>query len=243
MKLNNIRIVLVRTFHPGNIGSSARAMKTMGLSDLALVTPKSYPDPEAEKMAAGAGDLLAKANVYTSVTEALANCTAIIAATARPRGFDLPALTPQQTAEHLLNHCQHSKVALVFGPERMGLHNDDLQLVKHRVTIPTNPDYGSLNLAAAVQILSYELCKANMTSELVEHSTAPLASAEEISRFHKHLADTLRAVSFMRPHEGDTLKRVHRLFNSGAQSKADIQLLRGILTSIQKTLAGEKRPN
>lgn len=243
MNLNNIRVVLVRTFHPGNIGSTARSMKTMGLTDLALVAPKRYPDPEAEKMAAGAGDVLARAKIYKSMTEALSNCTAIVAATARARGFDLPALTPAQTADHLLMHSKDSKVALVFGPERMGLHNDDLKLVKNRVSIPANPDYSSLNLSAAVQTLSYEIFKASLIDNSNSSAIEPLANADEISRFHKHLEQTLRAISFLRPHEGDTLKRVHRIFNRGAHNKADIQLLRGILTSIEKTLAGEHRPN
>ncbi len=242
MKLSNIRIVLVRTFHPGNIGSTARSMKTMGLSDLALVAPKRYPNPDANKMAAGASEVLTQANIYPSLPEALTQCTAIVAATARPRGFDLPALTPEETAQHLLTHSQHSKVALVFGPERMGLHNDDLQLIKHRVSIPANPEYSSLNLAAAVQTLSYEIFKGSLTSSSIGSTREALATAEDVSRFHQHLEDTLRAVSFLRPHEGDTLKRVRQIFNRGADTQADIQLLRGILTSIQKTVAGEKRP-
>ena len=251
MSLSNIRIVLVRTFHPGNIGSAARSMKTMGLSDLALVAPKQFPDPKAEQMAAGAADVLAHSNIYESLPEALRECTAIVAATARPRGFDLPALDPEQTAQHLLAHAQNSKVALVFGPERMGLHNDDLGLVNHRVSIPANPDYSSLNLAAAVQTLSYEIFKRDLAKEptcststnpSTAASTEILASAEQVSRFHQHLEEVLRLVSFLRPHQGDTLKRVRAIFNQGAHSQAEIQLLRGILTSIQKTVAGEKRP-
>jgi len=200
----NIRIILVRPFHPGNIGSSARSLKTMGLSQLALVAPKQFPHTDAIKMAAGAKDLIEQAQVYDSLEQAVAD--------------------------------------LVFGPERMGLHNEDLKLAKHRVSIPANSEYCSLNLAAAVQLLAYEIFKT--TSELPAPTpTEPLPNGEQMSRFYQHLEEVLRQIAFLRPHEGETLSRLHELFARACASEADIRILRGILTSIQKTLAGERRPN
>jgi len=238
----NIRIILVRPFHPGNIGSSARSLKTMGLSQLALVAPKQFPHTDAIKMAAGAKDLIEQAQVYDSLEQAVADCTAIVATSARSRGFDLPTLSPEACAKHLLEHASQSKVALVFGPERMGLHNEDLKLAKHRVSIPANSEYCSLNLAAAVQLLAYEIFKA--TSELPAPTpTEPLPNGEQMSRFYQHLEEVLRQIAFLRPHEGETLSRLHELFARACASEADIRILRGILTSIQKTLAGERRPN
>ena len=129
-KLANIRIVLVRTFHPGNIGSAARSMKTMGLSDLALVTPKDYPSQEANRMAAGAADMLKNTRIHPSLKDAIHDCTTIVAATARPRGYDLPELSPEQAAKKLINSAPDKPSALIFGPDRMGLHNDDIKLAK-----------------------------------------------------------------------------------------------------------------
>jgi len=157
MSLDHVRIVLVRTFHPGNIGSAARSMKTMGLSDLCLVAPKDFPSAEANKMAAGAEDMLETVTVVDNLRSAIADCTTIIASTARPRGYDLPELNPEEAAEMLVEGAKTNPVALIFGPERMGLHNDDIRLAKYRVTIPANPDYSSLNMASAVQTLSYEI--------------------------------------------------------------------------------------
>ena len=128
MSLNNIRVVLVRTFHPGNIGSAARSMKTMGLSDLCLVGPKDYPSEQAVKMAASANDVLDKAKVKDNIAEAIKDCTTVIASTARPRGYDLPELDPSSAAQILVDTAKDSPVALLFGPERMGLHNDDCLL-------------------------------------------------------------------------------------------------------------------
>lgn len=241
MSLDNINIVLVRPFHPGNIGAAARSMKTMGLSKLILVAPKRYPDPDANKMAAGGLDVLEQASIYQTIDEALANCTAVIATSARPRGFELPTFEPEQAARYLVEHAQQAKVALMFGPERMGLHNEDLKLAQHRVSIPANPEYQSLNLAAAVQTLSYEVFKARRSMNKPDKSQLPLPSVDELSRFYLHLENVLRSVSFLRSHEGDTLKRVHSIFNRAISSQADVKLLRGVLTSIQKTLAGEKR--
>jgi len=242
MSLDNIRIVLVRTYHPGNIGSAARSLKTMGLSDLCLVAPKDYPSDEANKMAAGAADLLAQASVVKTLPEAIKDCTAIVASTARARGYDLPELNPSQTAELLVNTAQRSPVALLFGPERMGLHNDDIKHAKYRVTIPANPEYSSLNMASAVQILSYEIFKAANSELKTTTRNRNLPTSEQIEHFYQHLETVLKEISFLRPHQGETIQRLRQLYTRAQPDETELNILRGILTSTQKTLAGEKKP-
>lgn len=242
MSLDNIRIVLVRTFHPGNIGSAARSMKTMGLSDLALVNPKEFPSEEAEKMAAGAADVLSKASTYDSLQEAISDCTAIIASTARPRGYDLPEVSPSDAAEILVSAAKANPVALIFGPERMGLHNDDIRHAKYRVTIPANPEYSSLNMAAAVQTLSYEIFKTSMTAQAPENHRAArqLPSSKEMEYFYEHLETVLNDISFLRPHQGETLQRIRHLYSRAEPDILELNILRGILSATQKTILKNK---
>jgi len=247
MSLDNIRIVLVRTFHPGNIGSAARSMKTMGLSDLALVNPKDFPSQNAEKMAAGASDILAKASTFDSLKDAISDCTAVIASTARPRGYDLPEVTPEEAAEILHSAAGISKVALIFGPERMGLHNDDIQYAKYRVTIPANPEYSSLNMAAAVQTLSYEIFKTAQRSNpnapansAAIRANREFPSSREIELFYQHLETVLTEISFLRPHQGETLQRLRHLYSRAEPDVLELNILRGILSSTQKAIANTK---
>jgi len=234
--LDNIRIVLVRTFHPGNIGSAARSMKTMGLSDLCLVNPRDFPSHEATKMAAGAADILEQTSITTSLTDALADSTAIIASTARPRGYDLPELLPDQAAKMLVHAAMKDKVSLIFGPERMGLHNEDIQYAKYRVTIPANPEYNSLNMAAAVQTLSYEIHKAYLDT----HITPPvirdkeLPTSADIEMLYQHLQEVLKEIGFLKPHSGETMQRIRHLLTRAEPDKLETNILRGILSSIQK---------
>ncbi len=236
MSLENIKIVLVRTFHPGNIGSAARSMKTMGLSNLCLVNPKDFPSTEAEKMAAGATDLLESATIYESLQEAIEDCSLIVASTARPRGYDLPVLSPEKMAHRMHVEAKHGPVALIFGPERMGLHNEDIQLAKYRVTIPANPDYSSLNMAAAVQTLSYEVYKASLDSadpsRLQDHEQLP--TSREIELLLEHAEQVLRDISFLRPHQGETMLRIRNLLTRAEPKQIDVNILRGILSSIEK---------
>jgi len=242
MSLDNIRIVLVRTFHPGNIGSAARSMKTMGLTDLALVSPKDYPSDDAEKMAAGATDVLSQASVHNSITNAIKDCTAVIASTARPRGYDLPEVNPNEAAEILLSSAKTNRAALIFGPERMGLHNDDIQFAKYRVTIPANPQYSSLNMAAAVQTLSYEIFKASKSTSVPDNKRVDreLPSSHEIELFYQHLEEVLEEISFLRSHQGETLQRLRHLISRAEPSALELNILRGILSSTQKTIAKNK---
>lgn len=235
MNLENIRIVLIRTFHPGNIGSAARSMKTMGLSNLHLVAPKDFPSDEAHKMAAGATDVVDSATLHPDIESAVTDCTMIAATTARPRGYDLPCLTPEQAANKLLEGSSDGPVALLFGPERMGLHNADLELAKYRVTIPANPEYSSLNLAAAVQTVSYEICKASSLPLQENTTTRELPTALDIERLHEHLERVLKDIKFLRPHQGETLQRIRNLVARAEPDTLELNILRGILTAIEKT--------
>ena len=236
MSLDRVRIVLVRTFHPGNIGSAARSMKTMGLSDLCLVAPKDFPSPEANKMAAGAEDMLDCVTVTDNLQEAITDCTTVIASTARPRGYDLPELNPEQAAEMLVSGANTNPVALIFGPERMGLHNDDIRLAKYRVTIPANPDYSSLNMASAVQTLSYEIFKkANQHAVIAPQKThRELPSSDDVERLYVHLESVLKDIKFLRPHQGETLLRIRHLITRAEPDVLEMNILRGILTAIEK---------
>ena len=238
--LDNIRIVLVRTFHPGNIGSAARSMKTMGLTDLALVEPRDFPSDEAEKMAAGATDVVASARTFKSLPDAIADCTTVIASTARPRGYDLPELDPETAASLLVQDAQKGPVALIFGPERMGLHNEDIKHAKYRVTIPANPAYSSLNMAAAVQTLAYEVYKAATRVTPANAITPPardLPTSEDIERFYSHLEQVLGDIRFLRPHQGETMQRLRHLFTRSEPDVLELNILRGILSAIDKTRA------
>ena len=243
--LDNIQIVLVRTFHPGNIGSAARSMKTMGLSKLCLVNPRDYTSIEAKneatKMAAGAADILENASIKNSLTDAISDSTVIIASTARPRGYDLPELSPEQSADMLTHAAKTNKVSLIFGPERMGLHNDDIQHAKYRVTIPANPEYSSLNMASAVQTLSYEIYKSYLSQNSVQPDKPPtnkhhkeLPTSGDIERLHQHLEHVLKDISFLRPHSGETMQRIRHLITRAEPDILETNILRGILSAIEK---------
>lgn len=237
MMLSNIRIVLVKTFHPGNIGSTARAMKTMGVTDLVLVNPLDFPSDEAIKMAAGADDVLSSSTICSSLRDAVKDCTVVIASTARSRGYDLPELTPEQSAEMLFSGSKNNKVALIFGPERMGLSNEDLNLAKYRVTIPANPEYSSLNLAAAVQTLSYEILKQSIaqtdTEQLVMQRELP--TTEQMEQYYGHLEETLQDSGFIiKNHPGEVMQKLRTLFARAQPDKTELNILRGILASYQR---------
>lgn len=244
--LANVRIVLVRTFHPGNIGSAARSMKTMGLSDLCLVSPKQFPSAEANKMAAGAEDMLKSVRITNNLPDAIADCTAVVASTARIRGYDLPELSPEETAEILIENAKRGPAALIFGPERMGLHNDDIRHAKYRVTIPANPDYNSLNMAAAVQTLSYEIYKASITNNGAggknptrscaerDGTVRELPSSADVERLYEHIERVLKDINFLRPHQGETMQRIRHLITRAEPDTLELNILRGILSSIDK---------
>ena len=236
--LENIRVVLIRPFHPGNIGSSARAMKTMGLSRLTLVNPKQFPDAEADRLAAGATDVLETTEVVSSLHEAVADCQMVIASTARIRGYDLPALTPEQCANELVKHAEQGPVALLFGPERFGVSNDDFALARARVTIPANSNYSSLNLASSVQILCYEICKHVSGKVRAEEPTPELPTSQELEYFYEHLERTFLDTGFInRSHQGEIMQRLRHLYSKAGPNKMEINILRGMLASIDRKIS------
>jgi tRNA (cytidine32/uridine32-2'-O)-methyltransferase len=243
MNLSSIRIVLVETSHPGNIGSTARAMKTMGLSSLYLVSPKSFPDYKAKEMAAGADDLLESAILTKTLDEALAGCHLILATSARPRGISLPGLLPGSGAELISTHSDSTQVAILFGREYAGLTNEELLKCHYHIHIPSNPEYSSLNLAQAVQIVAYELRmkllapRAEVTLRREEYATA-----EEIEQFYDHLRAVFIEIKFLKElNPRRLMQRVRRLFNRINLEKMEVSILRGMLSQIQKSLDWAKR--
>ena len=236
----HIRCVLVRTSLGGNIGASARAMLTMGLSRLTLVAPFNFPHPDATAFAAGAGRVLDDASVAESLGDALADVQLAIGASARRRGVALPEWTPREAARHaLLAAEQGREVAFLFGNERTGLENDELKLCHAAVLIPANPDYSSLNLAQAVQVIAYEVRMAMLesTSDLVVAPPTPSATPThgELEAFFDHLAKTLEDIEFHKGRSPRTvLRRLRRLFLRAQPDARELRLMHGILSDAQR---------
>jgi tRNA (cytidine32/uridine32-2'-O)-methyltransferase len=233
--LNNIRIVLVETSHPGNIGAAARAMKNMRLSRLDLVAPQHYPSAEATSRASGADDLLAQAKVHASLDQALQGCRLVVGTSARSRSVSWPVLAPHEAAQRLFEESGQGDVALLFGREKSGLSNSELDRCNYLVHIPTNPDYSSLNLGAAVQVLSYELLLAALGGrQSSQEELCDLATAEMMQGFHEHLTQALGDVGFTDPEQSEKLlRRLRRLFHRARPDKDEINILRGILSAMQ----------
>lgn len=253
MQLENIKIVLVKTSHPGNIGAAARAMKTMGLSQLVLVSPKDFPNEQATAMAAGAKDLLENVQIVANLDEALADCQLVIGASARNRSGEWPNLTVQQVGELIGGQPglvpakteQTAQIALVFGQENSGLTNSELDKCHYLAQIPVNPDYGSLNLAAAVQIFCYEIRRAKLQPGLVAEGLAAkkannkletqLANQQEFEGFFQQLATTLLEIEFLKLDDNQKmLRKLRQLYKKANLTAAEISILRGILTATQK---------
>ena len=235
--LDNIRVVLINTFHPGNIGAAARAMKNMGLSQLYLVEPEIFPSKEADSRAAGAKDLLENAIVVSSLEEAIADCQLVIGTSARTqRTFDLPLLPAREGAEQIVGEANSGQVALVFGRETMGLHNHELQKCNIHIYIPANPEYPVLNVSQAIQLLCYEIFMAaeNKSYKKVKEE---YPRQKEISLFYEHLEKVLRMTNFIVPqHEGKVLEKLRRFFNRSRPERTELNMLRGILTSVEETV-------
>jgi TrmH family RNA methyltransferase len=231
--LDGIRIILSNTSHPGNIGAAARAMKTMGLTQLVLVDPKRFPDAEATARASGADDVLANARLETAIDSALTSCRLVIGASARIRSIPCPVIDPGECASKLYAESLQGDVAVLFGCEQSGLSNAEIDRCHFLVQIPTNPDYGSLNLAAAVQIICYEIMVAHLGHEGSgkdnEHAMVP---AEEMERFYAHLEYALVELDFLDPHNPRHLmRRLRRLFNRARPDTNEMNILRGILSA------------
>ncbi len=233
--LDNIRVVLVQTSHPGNIGAVARAMKNMSLWDLRLVSPRQYPSAEATARASGADDLLEHARVHGTLAEALQGCRLAVGASARTRAVAWPHLEPRPCAERLVAESATGPVALVFGRERTGLTNAELDRCQMLVGIPANPTYSSLNLAMSVQILAYEVYMAARTGTPSDQEAhREVAPAEALEGFHRHLAQTLGDLGFADPAESaKLLRRLRRLFDRARPDPVELNILRGVLSAAQ----------
>jgi TrmH family RNA methyltransferase len=238
--LNHIRIVLAGTTHPGNIGAAARAMKTMGLSRLVLVAPKIYPSAEATARAAGADDILANTKVFETLQEAVADCVMVYGTSARLRTLQTPVCQPETAARQMLDTFAGSEVAIVFGRERTGLTNEELDLCHRMIVIPSNPDFSSLNLAAAVQILCYELCKQSRDDRLTDKVSTDgriIVSMEQLDHFYQHLEQVLVGIDFLDPEKPRRLmRRLRQLFNRAELDQNEYNILRGILTAVQEAV-------
>lgn len=231
--LNNVRVVLSHTTHPGNIGAAARAMKTMGLETLYLVNPKYFPDPQADTMACGAEDLLHSAVVCSSIDEALRGTVFVAALTARLRDISHEVLTPRQAMPMVARHAQHQPVALLFGTEMSGLTNEEVSKSHILVRIPANPAYSSLNLAAAVQVACYEL---SVAMEYVGLNWRDIeiepARHEELEGFFRHLEEVLAKIGFFNTrHPSKLMLKLRRLYARARLEQEEVNMLRGILSA------------
>ncbi|MFC3106307.1 RNA methyltransferase [Salinisphaera aquimarina] len=231
-RLSRLRIVLVGAQHPGNIGAAARAMKVMGLHDLALVAPERFPDPEAISRASGADDVLAAARIYDTLDQAIGDCVLAIGASARRRSTSWPLVDARTAARRAISLAADHQVALVFGRERSGLENAELDLCQLHLQVPTNPDYRSLNLAAAVQVVCYELRMAAGDRPEPNPAHEPVESAD-MEGFYQHMSDVLITSGFLDPElPGVLMRRVRRLFNRAEPDRIELNILRGMLRAL-----------
>lgn len=232
---NKLRIVLVETSHPGNIGAAARAMKTMCLSRLLLVNPAEFPHADASARASGAVDVLDQAQVVPTLDQALAGCALVAGTSARQRGLGPPVLSPRDCMERLhAAAAAGQEVALLFGRERTGLTNEELARCHILVNIPSNPDYSSLNIAAAVQVLGYESMLARGAAPAVGDSEETPATAEEMEKLYEHIEAAALETGFLDPaNPKHLMRRIRRLFNRARPDQNEVHILRGLLSALQ----------
>jgi tRNA/rRNA methyltransferase len=233
--LERVRVVLCRPSHPGNIGASARAMKTMGIADLRLVAPERFPAPEAQWMAAHAGDVLARARLHPQLGDALADCVAAFALSARPREWSPQVLEPRAAAEVALERAASGPVAFVFGAESAGLTNEELFACQFLIHIPTDADNRSLNLAQAVQVICYEVLVAT-GAHAPKMRGEKLATVRDLEGLYAHLEEAATGSDFYDPGSGSRLpERLRRLFSRvPAIEREEVNILRGLLNALQK---------
>lgn len=235
--LDNIRIVLVNTTHPGNIGGAARAMKNMGLGRLYLVSPKDFPSDKATWRSAGATDVLEQAVVTETLDEAIEGCGLVVGTSARERRIPWPLLDPRECGVQVMSEAAHHEIALVFGREDRGLTNEELHKCNFHVHIPSNPDYSSLNLATAVQVITYEVRMAWLMAAqgktLSHHQwDFPPAEAQSLDAYYQHLQETLVELGFLDPdNPKQTMTRLRRLYNRVRLDQMELNILRGVLTA------------
>ena len=240
--LADIHVVLSHTSHPGNIGAVARAMKTMALSSLSLINPQFFPHADATARASGADDILAKARRFDGIDAALAECHLVIGASARTRAIACPVISPAECARLACRESSRGRVAILFGCEQSGLSNSEIDRCHRLVQIPANPDYSSLNLAAAVQIICYEIYLAH------SGGTAPTGGDEregvtagEMERFYRHLEQTLVELGFLDPaNPRQLMRRLRRLFNRARPDENEVNILRGMLSAAQDAVKQQR---
>ncbi len=236
----NIRIVLVNTSHPGNIGGAARAMKNMALDQLYLVQPREFPASRAVWRAAGASDLLNKAKVFDCVDDAVRDCGLVIGTSARGRRIPWPIINPRDCGTKVWKESMHHPVALLFGREDRGLTNEELHKCHYHVHIPSSPEYSSLNLACAVQVIAYEIYLASLERDSFMCKKQikwdqPMARNEDMERFHTHLEKAMTDVGFYDPDNPKQLMtRMRRLFSRVRMDEMEVSVLRGLLSAVQR---------
>lgn len=239
-----VRIVLVDTSHPGNIGATARAMKTMGLTELKLVRPRRFPSDEATARAAGADDVLSLAAVHDDLGSAIADCGWVVGASARLRTVALPIVDPREAAAEIWRRLPENRAAVLLGPEQSGLTNDDLARCQQLLHIPANPEFGSLNLAMAVQVVCYELRMAAPNRPPPEGpvSDSRLATAAELEGLHEHLERLLTESEFLHPaHQKQVKLKLRRIFHKATLEYNELNILRGALTSLDPSKRAPRR--
>lgn len=243
INLDAIRVVMVHTSHSGNIGAAARAMKTMGLSKLTLVAPRDFPSEEASARSSGAQDVLDRAVVVDTLEDAILDCGLVVGASARSRSLPWPLVNPREMAELVAGHPPGSPVALLFGRERSGLTNEELAKCHYHVHIPSNPEYSSLNVAQAVQVLAYELRMRRELPSTDEHLRwgvewdQPPARSEQLEALFRHWEQTLVEIDFLDPNNPRTLmSKLRRLILRAQPDEVEANILRGMLTQVEKSI-------
>lgn len=241
MMLERVKVVLVGTTHSGNIGSAARAMKVMGLSQMVLVDSQCQVDAQAIALAAGASEIALNAQIYPTLEAAVADCGLVVGTSARSRTLEWPMLEPRECGEKLISEAKQHSVAMVFGRERTGLTNDELQLCHYHVCVPANPEYSSLNLAMAVQLLSYEVRMAYLALQQSSQSSTlqeEYPRHQELERFYAHLEQVIMQTEFISAQQpGQVMNKLRRMFTRARPEAQEINILRGILTSVQKSIS------
>lgn len=260
--LSHVRIVMVNTTLPANIGSALRAMKTMGISQLVLVAPKTYPHPDIHALAAGATDLIEKIQIVETLEDAIADCHLVFGTSARSRTIPWPLLDVRPATELALNHIKQQKqeVAIIFGREDRGLTNEELALANYHMTIPVNPEYGVLNVAQAIQIVCYELRMAALHTSSLDKSKVsdkmpvalqqemdwdePLVTQKQMQEFYPHMEKMLEDIEFLDPKNPRLLPlRLRRLFGRIQLDRMEYNLLRGVFSRVQAMSQGKWKKN
>lgn len=243
----SVRIVMVETTHPGNIGATARVMANMGLTQLCLVSPRSFPDPAATARAAGADHILEQARVFDSLEAAVSDCGCVIGATARRRSLAWPLLDAEQAAARLVSEQQSIDCALVFGPEACGLSNAHLDLCHAHLRIDVNEAFPSLNVATAVAVMAYEFRKqsdlaASESAVQSREEVAPMTMGE-FDQLMSHMERVLSNTAFLSGPKTKLLRKIRRLLLQGVKTTQEVNILRGVLTSLEYALGiSQKQP-